>query len=111
MGEELNTIWKEVCSKVKEQVSPDTFKRWFSSTQLIEANEESLSVHIPNHIYGLWIESNYMAILNHAVVEILGQPRKIEWQSDSVASYDENNDSNKIQVEKVLKASLLSSKR
>ena len=86
MGEELNTIWKEICSNVKEQVSPDTFKRWFSSTQLIEANEEALIVHIPNHIYGLWIESNYMAILNHAVVEVLGQPRKIKWQSDSVAS-------------------------
>ena len=30
MGEELNVIWKEICSNVKEQVSSDTFKRWFS---------------------------------------------------------------------------------
>ena len=95
MGEELNAIWKEICSNVKEQVSPDTFKRWFSSTQLIEANEEALSVHIPNHIYGLWIDSNYMAILNHAIVEVLGHPRKVRWHSDSVAAEDESNDLNK----------------
>ena len=97
MGEELNAIWKEICSNVKEQVSPDTFKRWFSSTQLIEANEEALSVHIPNHIYGLWIDSNYMAILNHAIVEVLGHPRKVKWHSDSVAAEDESNDLNKPQ--------------
>ena len=97
MGEELNAIWKEICSNVKEQVSPDTFKRWFSSTQLIEANEEALSVHIPNHIYGLWIDSNYMAILNHAIVEVLGHPRKVKWHSDSVAAEDESDDLNKPQ--------------
>ncbi|MEC8691105.1 MAG: DnaA N-terminal domain-containing protein, partial [Verrucomicrobiota bacterium] len=97
MGEELNAIWKEICSNVKEQVSPDTFKRWFSSTQLIEANEEALSVHIPNHIYCLWIDSNYMAILNHAIVEVLGHPRKVKWYSDSVAAEDESNDLNKPQ--------------
>ncbi|MFP6872168.1 MAG: chromosomal replication initiator protein DnaA [Verrucomicrobiales bacterium] len=80
MADHLNTIWKEICSKVKEQVSADTFRRWFSSTQLIEADESRLLVRVPNHIYGLWIDSNYIAILNHAVIGTLGEVRKIEWQ-------------------------------
>ncbi|MEC7862539.1 MAG: chromosomal replication initiator protein DnaA [Verrucomicrobiota bacterium] len=80
MADELNAIWKEICSKVREQVSADTFRRWFSSTKLIEADENNLRVFVPNHIYGLWIDSNYMAILNHAVTEVLGQPRKIQWE-------------------------------
>ena len=80
MGDHLNTIWKEICSKVKEQVSADTFRRWFSSTQLIEADESRLLVRVPNHIYGLWIDSNYIAILNHAVIGVLGEVRKVEWQ-------------------------------
>ena len=83
MAEELNTIWKEICSKVSEQVSADTFRRWFSSTELIEADENNLRVFVPNHIYGLWIDSNYLAILNHAVTEVLGQPRKINWEIGS----------------------------
>ena len=89
MGEELNDIWKEICSNVKEQVSSDTFKRWFSSTRLVDADEDSLSVQIPNHIYGLWIESNYMAILNHSVMQVIGQPRKINWMSNSVEDSNE----------------------
>jgi chromosomal replication initiator protein len=80
MADHLNTIWKEICSKVKEQVSADTFRRWFSSTQLIEADESRLLVRVPNHIYGLWIDSNYIAILNHAVIGILGELRKVEGQ-------------------------------
>ena len=80
MADHLNTIWKEICSKVKEQVSADTFRRWFSSTQLIEADESRLLVRVPNHIYGLWIDSNYIAILNHAVIGTLGEVRKVEWQ-------------------------------
>ena len=80
MADHLNTIWKEICSKVKEQVSGDTFRRWFSSTQLIEADESRLLVRVPNHIYGLWIDSNYIAILNHAVVGVLGEVRRVDWQ-------------------------------
>ena len=80
MADHLNTIWKEICSKVKEQVSADTFRRWFSSTQLVEADESRLLVRVPNHIYGLWIDSNYIAILNHAVVGVLGEARKVDWQ-------------------------------
>ena len=83
MADELNTIWKEICSKVREQVSADTFRRWFSSTKLIEADENNLRVFVPNHIYGLWIDSNYMAILNHAVTQALGLPRKIQWEIGS----------------------------
>ena len=61
MAVQLNAIWKEICAKVREQVSPDTFRRWFSSTQLKEADEDRLLVLVPNHIYGLWIDSNYIA--------------------------------------------------
>lgn len=88
MGDQLNTIWKEICSKVKEQVSADTFRRWFSSTQLIEADESRLLVRVPNHIYGLWIDSNYIAILNHAVIGVLGEVRKVEWQPVSSVNKD-----------------------
>ena len=86
MADQLNIIWKEICSKVKEQVSADTFRRWFSSTQLIEADESRLLVRVPNHIYGLWIDSNYIAILNHAGIGVLGEVRKVEWQPVSSAN-------------------------
>ena len=88
----MNTIWKEICSKVKEQVSADTFRRWFSSTQLIEADESRLLVRVPNHIYGLWIDSNYIAILNHAVIGVLGEVRKVEWQPVSSINKETNNE-------------------
>ena len=86
MADQLNVIWKEICSKVKEQVSPDTFRRWFSSTKLVEADETKMRICVPNHIYGLWIDSNYIATLNHAVTEVLGQPRKIQWESEDILS-------------------------
>lgn len=79
MPEKYDEIWKEICGQIRKNVSPDTFRRWFSSTSLLDADEEKLLVKVPNNIYALWIESNYLGILGHAVVETLGEKRKIEF--------------------------------
>jgi chromosomal replication initiator protein len=73
-------IWKEICTGIRKRVSGDTFKRWFSETMLVFADEERLTIRVPNNIYQLWIESNYMVILKHSVMEVLLAPRDIDFE-------------------------------
>ena len=76
---DLKLIWKEICTALKRRVSQDTFKRWFSGTALLEADEEKLVVQVQNNIFQLWIESNYLGTLQQAVAEVLQDSREIKF--------------------------------
>src|SRR2546430_4057506 len=81
MDEKCNQLWQKLSAALKPQVSPDTFKRWFSAVQLVDATDKTLSFRVPNNIYQYWIESNHMAALQAAVVTALGEPRGIKFIS------------------------------
>ena len=77
--EDLKPIWGEIAAAIKEQVSGDTFDRWFRDIDLLEANETELTLRVPNNIYQFWIESNYMAVVKSAALLVLRSPREIRF--------------------------------
>src|SRR5712691_2770060 len=79
MNEKCAQLWQKLSLALKPQVSADTFKRWFSAVELIEANETSLTFRVPNNIYQFWIESNHMAALQAAIVTALGEAREVKF--------------------------------
>src|SRR5262249_4939027 len=81
MDEKCARIWQKLSLALKPEVSADTFKRWFSSVELIEASDDALTFRVPNNIYQFWIESNYMSALQAAVVAALGEPREIRFSA------------------------------
>jgi chromosomal replication initiator protein len=83
MEEKCARIWQKLSLALKPEVSADTFKRWFSSVELVQASDETLTFRVPNNIYQFWIESNYMAALQSAVVSALGQPREIKFSASA----------------------------
>jgi len=85
MDEKCAQLWQKISAALKPQVSPDTFKRWFSAVRLIEATEESLTFLVPNNIYQFWIESNHMSALQAAIVSSLNAPRTVKFAMPSEA--------------------------
>ncbi len=85
MDEKCAQLWQKVSAALKPQVSPDTFKRWFSAVRLIDATEESLTFLVPNNIYQFWIESNHMNALQAAIVSSLNAPRTVKFAMPSEA--------------------------
>jgi chromosomal replication initiator protein len=81
MDEKCARIWQKLSLALKPEVSADTFKRWFSSVELIDASDDALTFRVPNNIYQFWIESNYMSALQAAVVAALGEPREIRFSA------------------------------
>src|SRR5438309_8533040 len=81
MDDKCTQLWQKLSTALKPQVSPDTFKRWFSAVELVGATDKTLSFRVPNNIYQYWIESNHMAALQAAVVTALGEPRGIKFIS------------------------------
>ena len=72
MDEKHSQLWQKLSAALKPQVSPDTFKRWFSAVRLVQATDEAFTFRVPNNIYQFWIESNHMAALQAAIVTAFG---------------------------------------
>jgi chromosomal replication initiator protein len=79
MDENCAQLWQKVSTALRPQVSPDTFKRWFSAVRLVNASDETLTFLVPNNIYQFWIESNHLTALQSAVEVALGGPRGIRF--------------------------------
>jgi chromosomal replication initiator protein len=83
MDKKCTQLWHRLSATLKSQVSADSFKRWFSAVELVEASDNSLTFRVPNNIYQFWIESNYMAALQNAIITTLGGPRGVKFSSPS----------------------------
>src|ERR1039457_5026463 len=83
MDEKCTQLCKELSAALKPQVSADTFKRWFSAVELVNATDGVLTFRVPNNIYQFWIESNHMSALQAAIVTAFGAPREVNFLSPS----------------------------
>ena len=81
MDKKCEQLWQRLSTALKPQISADSFKRWFSAVELIEAKDKTLTLGVPNNIYQLWIESNYMPALHTAIVTTFGTPRSVRFSS------------------------------
>ncbi|MCX6967530.1 MAG: chromosomal replication initiator protein DnaA [Verrucomicrobia bacterium] len=79
MEENFALIWKHIADAIRPEVSGDTFQRWFKALQLLQADESSITLRVPNNIYQLWIETNYMGLLQASILKVLGTPRKVHF--------------------------------
>ena len=67
MDKKCAQLWQRLSAALKPEISADSFKRWFSNVELVEAKDKSITLTVPNNIYQLWIESKYMPALQNAI--------------------------------------------
>src|SRR5262245_174240 len=75
MDKKCAQLWQRLSAALKPEISADSFNRWFSTVELVEAKDKSITLTVPNNIYQLWIESNYMPALQNAIITTFGSPR------------------------------------
>jgi chromosomal replication initiator protein len=71
--------WEDVAAGIRPHVSSDAFQRWFAAIELAHADDKQLIFQVPNTIYQLWIESNYLQLLQAAAMQVLGGEREIKF--------------------------------
>src|ERR1700674_3008332 len=80
MEQSYRRIWEEIADAIRPYVSSDAFQRWFAAIDLVQADETTLTFQVPNTIYQLWIESNYLGHVEAATMAVLGSPRILKFQ-------------------------------
>ena len=76
---DLKPIWAAITKALKADVSGDTYNRWFKDIALVELDATQLTLRVPNNIYQLWIETNYISLLRAAVLLVLQDMREIRF--------------------------------
>jgi chromosomal replication initiator protein len=75
----LANIWHAIAEHISAQVSKDTYQRWFKAISMTGADENNITLVVPNNIYQLWIESNYNALLHSSIAAVLGGSRTVHF--------------------------------
>ena len=92
--ETLGQIWENILASIQPQVGFDTFQRWFAAVGLVRADEQQLTLHVPNNIYQFFIESNYMPLVQSAIMGVLGAPRQVRFVFTEKAETDNSEVAN-----------------
>ncbi len=71
MDDPLSLLWQQISKLLKPHGSEDTFERWFSDIAILSADENQILFQVPNNIYQLWIENNYLEVLRACIFETL----------------------------------------
>src|SRR5438132_1913370 len=83
MHEKCAQLWELWSAALKREISTDSIKSCFSNFVLVDAKDKSITLTVPNNIYQLWIESNYMPALQNAIVITFGGPRLVKFCAPS----------------------------
>ncbi|MFA5159733.1 MAG: chromosomal replication initiator protein DnaA [Candidatus Omnitrophota bacterium] len=73
-------LWKKICFILSRELSERSFKTWFEPISLLEVSTDSLTLSVPDHYYGKWLEDHYQNLILSSVEEVIGQPLKIAYQ-------------------------------
>jgi chromosomal replication initiator protein len=82
--------WIQVQQTLQSTLSSDAYQRWFRNSNLIDLDDQRLTIGLPNDIHLVWIETNYLNELSDACNTIFGT-REIKLavcEADSAATED-----------------------
>ena len=81
--EGLDSLWSQISSALRGELGDGVFDRWFSTLRLADANAREVALVIPNSIYQVWIESNYLSQLQAALMTVFGAKRKVVFRVEN----------------------------
>jgi chromosomal replication initiator protein len=70
MADGLNTIWDQALGLLKERTNQQTYKTWFEPIRLIETNEKSVVLGVPNEFFKNWVQEHYSETITNSLQEI-----------------------------------------
>ena len=71
-------FWSVVCKTLRPIVGNE-FDRWFGGLTATTNSDGEVLINVPNPINQVWIESNYLNLLDDALMKVLGGPRVVRF--------------------------------
>jgi chromosomal replication initiator protein len=66
MDGEVNNVWKNILSDIKNNINLPTYKTWFEAIVPIDLKKNTLTVSVNSDFAKEWLESRYLSLLNNS---------------------------------------------
>lgn len=75
----LNNIWTEFLHIIEKSIDPIMYDVWFKNTQLIELNDNTAKLLVPEDIHKKHLSKTYNELIEETFTEVTGSNFKIEY--------------------------------
>lgn len=75
----LNVLWAEALTKIKDRISKPSFETWLSSTTLIDMDKDTATIAAPNSFAQDWLEKNYVHLISGILTDLTNEDRVIQF--------------------------------
>jgi len=90
MNGTLEQFWEPVAERIRGRVSEDAYKRWFSDVTPSDLDEKAITLRVPNPIHQFFIESNFLPVVQSAIVDASGREYEVRFTLPSEAAEGSN---------------------
>ncbi|TXD42658.1 chromosomal replication initiator protein DnaA [Lujinxingia vulgaris] len=73
----MQEIWNAALLELKTKVNEHNFTNWFEKLRFLECSDETLVLGVDDPFVQVWVNDNYMDLIEQAVAHAAGQPLKI----------------------------------
>ena len=81
-------IWTNCLNIIKDNVSPQSFRTWFSPIKAIKLKNKILTILVPSQFFYEWLEQHYIDLIKKAIKKELGVDGKLEYSIVMDNSYN-----------------------
>jgi len=85
MQESAERIWHAAQGLLRSMLSTDIYSLWFAPVQAMALEEDVIVLQVANDFCELWLQKNYLELLQHVVTHAAGKDLQVRFQ---VASAD-----------------------
>jgi len=78
----LTDLWSALQSRIRARIQPEQFETWFRRASLVQADAELVRIAVQNTFTRDWLMSYYREVIEQAVAQTLGAPRRLEFAID-----------------------------
>ena len=72
-------LWQGCLSYIKKEISPQSYKTWFSPIKPINFIDGALTIQVPSQFFYEWLEDNYVDLLKRAITATIGATARLNY--------------------------------
>ena len=80
----MNQVWDQIIEKLREKISPQSFKNWIEPVKPLSMTDSILEIGIPNDFYEEWFHDNYTGLIKTMLFEMTGKKMELSFKSGAV---------------------------
>ncbi|MBP7562342.1 MAG: chromosomal replication initiator protein DnaA [Candidatus Cloacimonetes bacterium] len=84
-------IWQNILDQLEQHINPQSFKTWFSETQLIDMDDNSLVIHVPTKFAADYLNKTYSKTISEISDAIYKKIYQVRFTENIQSSYRDVN--------------------